>query len=41
MKKYDKEFKKKQVLKYFDGQSVAFIIGEIAVNENILVLRRI
>ena len=34
MKKYDKEFKKKAVKKYLDGQSVASISREIGVNEN-------
>ena len=34
MKKYDKEFKKKAVKTYLDGQSVASISREIEVNEN-------
>ena len=34
MKKYDKDFKRQAVKKYLDGQSVASISREIAVNEN-------
>ncbi len=36
MKKYDKEFKKEAIRKYFDGQSIASIARETGVSQGVL-----